>query len=134
MIGIDRIDHVVLTVRDIQTACDFYARVLGMRVVTFDGGRRTALHFGRHKINLHLAGREFEPKAATPVLGSADLCFITATPIDEVIGHLRACRVAIICGPVPKDGATGPLISVYFRDPDGNLIEVSNNITAEHTG
>lgn len=124
-IVIDRIDHIVLTVRDIQATCEFYARVLGMRAVRFGDGR-TALHFGRHKINLHLAGAEFEPKAATPVPGSADLCFIAETPLDAVIAHLRACRVEIIEGPVPKEGATGRLTSVYFRDPDGNLVEVSN--------
>ena len=128
MISIDRIDHVVLTVRDLTAACDFYSRVLGMRVVSFEGGQRTALHFGRHKINLHLAGHEFEPKAARPTPGSADLCFITATPIADVLAHLRACRVDIIHGPVAKEGATGPLTSVYFRDPDGNLIEVSDYI------
>ncbi len=124
-IVIDRIDHIVLTVRDIQATCEFYSRVLGMRAVRFGEGR-TALHFGRHKINLHLAGAEFEPKAATPVPGSADLCFIAETPLDAVIAHLRACRVEIIEGPVPKEGATGRLTSVYFRDPDENLVEVSN--------
>ncbi len=128
MISIDRIDHVVLTVRDLKATCDFYSRVLGMRVVSFEGGQRTALHFGRHKINLHLEGREFEPKAARPTPGSADLCFITTTPVADVLAHLRACRVEIIEGPVPKEGATGPLTSVYFRDPDGNLIEVSNYV------
>jgi len=126
MVTIDRIDHVVFTVRDVQAACDFYSCVLGMRVVTFDEGRRTALHFGRHKINLHLAGKEFEPKAARPTPGSADVCFIADTPIDAVVAHLRACNVEIIEGPVRKAGATGTLSSVYFRDPDGNLIEVSN--------
>ncbi len=124
-IVIDRIDHIVLTVRDIQATCEFYSRVLGMRAVRFGEGR-TALHFGRHKINLHLAGAEFEPKAATPVPGSADLCFIAETPLDAVIAHLRAYRVEIIEGPVPKEGATGRLTSVYFRDPDENLVEVSN--------
>ncbi len=124
-IVIDRIDHIVLTVRDIQATCEFFSRVLGMRIVTFDEGR-TALHFGRHKINLHLAGAEFEPKAATPVPGSADLCFIAETPLDAVIAHLRVCHVEIIEGPVPREGATGGLTSVYFRDPDGNLVEVSN--------
>ncbi len=128
MVTIDRIDHVVFTVRDIQAACDFYSRVLGMRVVTFDEGRRTALHFGRHKINLHLAGKEFEPKAARPTPGSADLCFIADTPIEAVIAHLCASNVEIVEGPVRKTGATGTLASVYFRDPDGNLIEVSKYI------
>ena len=122
---IDRIDHLVLTVFDLQRTSDFYSRVLGMKVVTFGEGR-TALSFGRQKLNLHLSGREFEPKALKPTPGSIDLCFITETPLEEVIAHLRSCDVAIIEGPVPKTGATGPMSSVYFRDPDGNLVEVSN--------
>ena len=121
---IDRIDHVVMTVRDIDATCDFYARVLGMRVVTFAGGRK-ALAFGRQKINLHLAGREFEPKAAHPTPGSVDLCLIASGSLDEVEAHLRDCGVAIVEGPVAKTGAIGPIRSVYFRDPDANLIEVS---------
>jgi catechol 2,3-dioxygenase-like lactoylglutathione lyase family enzyme len=123
-LNIDRIDHVVMTVRDIDATCDFYSRVLGMRVVTFAGGR-TALAFGRQKINLHLAGREFEPKAAHPSPGSLDLCLIATGTLDEVIAQLEACAVSIIEGPVAKTGATGPIRSVYFRDPDANLIEVS---------
>jgi catechol 2,3-dioxygenase-like lactoylglutathione lyase family enzyme len=122
--NIDRIDHVVMTVRDIDATCDFYTRVLGMRVVTFAGGRK-ALAFGRQKINLHLAGREFEPKAAHPTPGSVDLCLIATGALDDVVAHLAACGVSIIEGPVAKTGATGPLRSVYFRDPDANLIEVS---------
>jgi catechol 2,3-dioxygenase-like lactoylglutathione lyase family enzyme len=122
--NIDRIDHVVMTVRDIDATCDFYTRVLGMRVVTFAGGRK-ALAFGRQKINLHLAGREFEPKAAHPTPGSVDLCLIATGALDDVVAHLAACGVSIIEGPVAKAGATGPLRSVYFRDPDANLIEVS---------
>ena len=121
---IDRIDHVVMTVRDIDATCDFYTRVLGMRVVTFAAGRK-ALAFGRQKINLHLAGREFEPKAAHPTPGSVDLCLIATGTLDAVEAHLRACGVTIIEGPVAKTGATGPIRSVYFRDPDANLIEVS---------
>lgn len=121
---IDRIDHVVMTVRDIDATCDFYARVLGMRVVTFAGGRK-ALAFGRQKINLHLAGREFEPKAAHPTPGSVDLCLIANGALADVEAHLRGCGVAIVEGPVAKTGATGPIRSVYFRDPDANLIEVS---------
>ena len=123
-LSIDRIDHVVMTVRDIDATCDFYSRVLGMRIVTFAGGR-TALAFGRQKINLHLAGREFEPKAAHPSPGSLDLCLIATGTLDEVIAQLEACAVSIIEGPVAKTGATGPIRSVYFRDPDANLIEVS---------
>jgi len=122
---IDRFDHLVLTVRDVDATCSFYARVLGMQVVTF-GEARKALAFGRQKINLHQAGREFEPKAALPTPGSADLCLIAAVALDEVIAHLAACGVAIVDGPVMRTGATGSILSVYFRDPDGNLIEVSN--------
>jgi catechol 2,3-dioxygenase-like lactoylglutathione lyase family enzyme len=122
---IDRIDHVVLTVQSIDATCAFYARVLGMRPLTFAGNRK-ALAFGRQKFNLHEAGREFEPKAARPTPGSIDLCLITSTPLDDVVAHLRRCDVEIIEGPVAKTGATGPIRSVYFRDPDQNLIEVSN--------
>lgn len=122
---IDRLDHLVLTVRDIDVTCEFYSRVMGMEVVTFAGGRR-ALHFGAQKINLHEYGHEFEPKADQPTPGSVDLCFITETPVGEVVAHLNACAVPILEGPVPRTGATGPITSVYFRDPDQNLIEVSN--------
>ena len=125
-ITIDRIDHIVLTVRDVATTSDFYRRVLGMRVARFGEDGRTALHFGRTKINLHQAGREFEPKAAVPGPGSADFCLITETPVDIVAAHLRSCGVEILLGPVPKEGAAGALTSLYFRDPDGNLVEVSN--------
>lgn len=121
---IDRLDHLVLTVRDVDASCAFYARVLGMDVVTFAGGRK-ALSFGAQKINLHPAGREFEPKAQVPTPGSADLCLIAAVPLEDAIEHLAACGVAIIEGPVMRTGATGPIRSVYFRDPDLNLIEVS---------
>ena len=124
---IDRIDHVVLTVFDLQRTCDFYSRVLGMEVVTFGEGR-TALSFGRQKLNLHLFGREFEPKALKPTPGSVDLCFITETPIEEVIRHVESCGVKVQQGPVPKTGATGPLSSIYIRDPDGNLVEISNYV------
>lgn len=127
-VKIDRIDHIVLTVRDIDATCDFYSRVLGMTVVTFGAQKRRALAFGAQKINLHLAGHEFEPKADRPTAGSADFCLIASTPLTEVIAHLRACDVTIIEGPVPKTGATGPLLSVYFRDPDDNLVEVSNHL------
>lgn len=122
---IERIDHLVLTVRDIAISCDFYSRVLGMKVVTF-GGDRKALAFGAHKINLHQHGSEFEPKAAYPTPGSADLCLIASVPIPAVLHHLQACKVTIIEGPVQRTGATGPIQSVYFRDPDSNLIEVSS--------
>jgi catechol 2,3-dioxygenase-like lactoylglutathione lyase family enzyme len=122
--NVDRIDHVVMTVTDLDATCDFYTRVLGMRVVTFAGGRK-ALAFGRQKINLHVAGREFEPKADRPTPGSVDLCLITTVPLDAVQAHLAACNVPIVEGPVDKTGAMGPIRSVYFRDPDRNLIEVS---------
>lgn len=122
---IDRIDHVVLTVRDIASTCDFYTRVLGMRVETFGTGR-IALAFGRQKFNLHQAGHEFEPKAERPAPGTADFCLITETPIEQVIRHVRECGVPIELGPVPRTGATGPISSVYLRDPDRNLIEIAN--------
>src|SRR3954452_6539969 len=122
---IDRIDHFVLTVANIQTTCDFYSRVLGMSVVTFGQGRK-ALLFGRQKINLHEVGKEFEPKANVPTPGSADFCLITDTPINEVITRLEASGVPVAEGPVARTGATGAIWSVYLRDPDQNLIEVSN--------
>ncbi|MGZ5079627.1 MAG: VOC family protein [Usitatibacter sp.] len=124
-IRIDRIDHLVLTVFDIERTIDFYARVLGMQPVTFAEGRR-GLAFGRQKLNLHQAGREFEPKALKPGPGAIDLCLVSETPLEQVMAQLKADGVAIIEGPVPKTGALGPMMSVYFRDPDGNLIEVSN--------
>ena len=124
-ISIDRVDHIVITAFDLERTIDFYARVMGMEPITFAGGRR-GLAFGRQKINLHQAGREFEPKALKPVPGAIDLCLIASTPLEEVIAHLHARGVAIAEGPVEKTGATGPIRSVYFRDPDGNLIEVSN--------
>ena len=120
---IDRLDHLVLTVSDIEATCAFYTEVLGMREVSF-GENRKALAFGSQKINLHQAGREFEPKAARPTPGSADLCFITSTPLLEVIEHLRSRGIEITEGPVQRTGALGPITSIYFRDPDLNLIEV----------
>ncbi|CAN7649966.1 VOC family protein [Rhizobium leguminosarum] len=127
MICIDRLDHLVLTVADIATTCDFYSRILGMSAETFAEGRK-ALKFGRQKINLHQAGHEFDPKARHPTPGSGDLCFISVTPLADVIADLQAADVAIEEGPVERTGATGRLRSVYFRDPDGNLLEVSNLI------
>ena len=122
---IDRFDHMVFTVRDIERTCVFYSKVLGMEVITFGGGRR-ALRFGEQKINLHLAGAEFEPKADPPVPGSEDVCLITKTDLDEALAHVESCGVEIIEGPCEKSGAVGPIRSFYFRDPDGNLIEISN--------
>jgi catechol 2,3-dioxygenase-like lactoylglutathione lyase family enzyme len=124
-IRIDHLDHLVLTVADLAATEAFYQRVMGMTPVSFGEGRE-ALHFGNQKINLHQAGREFEPKAKRATPGSADLCFIVETPLDDVIAHLKDEGVVIIHGPVAKTGATGPLRSVYIRDPDGNLIEFSN--------
>ena len=122
---IDALDHLVLTCADVGATIDFYSRVLGMEAVSFSEGRK-ALRFGSSKINLHQQGKEFEPKAQHAIPGSADLCFITSVPIEDVTAHLHNCDVTIIYGPVQQAGATGPLRSVYFRDPDMNLIEVSN--------
>ncbi len=122
---IDRIDHFVLTVRDIGATCDFYERALGMEREVFGEGR-TALRFGRQKINLHPAGREYEPKAARPQAGGGDFCLVTRTPMEAVVAHLEDAGVEIELMPSPRTGATGPINSVYFRDPDGNLVEVSN--------
>jgi catechol 2,3-dioxygenase-like lactoylglutathione lyase family enzyme len=123
-VTIDRLDHLVLTVADVDATVGFYERVLGMEAVTFGAGRR-ALSFGRQKINLHQRGAEFEPKASHPTPGSADLCLITTAAPDDVLAHLAANGVEVEEGPVARTGATGPITSVYFRDPDGNLIEVS---------
>jgi catechol 2,3-dioxygenase-like lactoylglutathione lyase family enzyme len=122
---IERLDHLVLTVADLQTTCDFYAQVLGMEVVRF-GDRRYALQLGQQKINLHQAGQEFEPKAVRPTPGSADLCLITVTPLTEVMVHLQSCGVEIEQGIVQRTGAVGAIASLYIRDPDGNLLEISN--------
>ena len=121
---IDRIDHLVLTVADIEATVDFYTRVLCMRAETFDGGRR-ALVFGRQKINLHQVGREFTPRAARATAGSGDFCLITETPLADVQAELAAAGVAVEVGPVPKVGALGPMQSVYVRDPDDNLVEIA---------
>jgi catechol 2,3-dioxygenase-like lactoylglutathione lyase family enzyme len=122
---IDRLDHFVLTVADIDATCDFYARVLGMDVIVFGEGRK-ALSFGIQKINLHQHHYEFEPKARQPTPGSGDFCLITSVPLAEVIEHISQCGVVIEEGPVRRTGARGPIESVYFRDPDNNLVEVSN--------
>lgn len=125
---LDALDHLVLTVADLQATCGFYRDALGMTVETFraeGGAERLALRFGGQKINLHLRGREFEPKAARPTPGSADLCFLTASPLAEWQAHLAAQGVAVELGPVPRTGAAGPLTSLYLRDPDGNLVEIS---------
>ncbi len=118
------LDHLVLTVADIARTCDFYTRALGMTVVRFGEGR-VALQFGRQKINLHQADRTFDPKAAAPTPGSADLCFLLAGTLEAAITQLGALGVSIEAGPVVRTGAVGPIRSVYLRDPDGNLLELS---------
>ena len=125
---ITALDHLVLTVADPEAAAAFYERVLGMRIETFtpaDGSTRRALHFGPQKINLHAAAAPYRPHAADPRPGSADLCFLTATPLGDWADHLAAEGVDVIEGPVPRTGATGPILSLYIRDPDGNLIEIA---------
>jgi catechol 2,3-dioxygenase-like lactoylglutathione lyase family enzyme len=126
-VKIESLDHLVLTVASIERSVDFYTRVLGMGVVTFAGGRKS-LVFGKQKINLHQVGSEFLPCAGRPTAGSGDICFITDTPMDAVIAKLRSHAVAIEEGPVERTGAVAKLLSVYLRDPDGNLIEISNQI------
>ncbi len=121
---VDSLDHLVLTVRDIARSCAFYESALGMRREEFAPGR-WALNFGAQKINLHPAERPFEPRAEQPMPGSADLCFLTAVPAAETAAHLARLGIAVIEGPVPRIGAAGPLLSVYCRDPDGNLIEIA---------
>lgn len=121
---IKNIDHFVLTVASIEETCSFYEKTLGMKIEVFGEGRK-ALTFGNQKINLHEVGKEFEPKANRPTSGAGDFCLITETPLDEVMVHLKNCSVKIEGGPVPRTGAKGPITSVYFRDPDKNLIEVS---------
>jgi catechol 2,3-dioxygenase-like lactoylglutathione lyase family enzyme len=118
------LDHLVLTVADLEATLRFYRDGLGMRHERFGAGR-SALHFCDHKINLHVAGREFEPKALRPAPGSADLCFVTDRPLTEVMDRLAAIGHPAFLGPVERDGAVGPLASIYARDPDGNLIEIA---------
>lgn len=125
---VDMLDHLVLTVVDIDRTAAFYAKVLGMEVIDFDE-KRKALFFGKQKINLHQYGHEFEPKAQIPTPGSADLCFLTSVPLAEVARHLIAFGVDILEGPVFRTGANGKLLSLYFRDPDLNLVEVANLVT-----
>jgi catechol 2,3-dioxygenase-like lactoylglutathione lyase family enzyme len=123
MIVVDRFDHLVLTVASIEATCGFYSNILGMKVVRFEG--RTALMFGRQKINLHERGHEITPHAEKPTPGSADLCLILETPLAEVKEVLHAAGIAIEVGPVDRTGATGKIRSLYVRDPDGNLVELS---------
>ena len=121
---IERLDHLVLTVQDLQKTLAFYVDVLGMQAITFGQGRHS-LQYGQQKINLHIKGQEFEPKAQQVMCGSADLCFISSTPLEQVAQELVQAGVAIIEGPVQRTGAMGPINSLYVRDPDGNLIEIS---------
>jgi catechol 2,3-dioxygenase-like lactoylglutathione lyase family enzyme len=121
---IERIDHLVLTVRSLETTLRFYERVLGITRELLPG-RPAALKFGQQKINVHEVDRTFEPKAAHPVPGAGDFCLITQKPIEDVIAHLRSCDVAIELGPVARTGALGAMTSVYIRDPDENLVEIA---------
>lgn len=127
---IDHLDHLVLTVHNLEETCRFYSDVLGMKVVEFAGDRK-ALVFGRQKINLHEAGNDFKPHALFPKSGSADLCFLSSEPIDSIVDHITRKNVQIVEGPIERTGATGPIVSVYVRDPDGNLIEIAKPIDDE---
>ena len=122
-----KLDHFVLTVRNIERTISFYTKVLGMQKEVF-GQRRVSLKYGDQKINLHEHGNEIEPKANKPVPGSADLCFITETPLDKAISHVTGLGIEIELGPIERTGAKGPLLSFYVRDPDKNLIEVANEV------
>ena len=122
---ISHLDHLVLTVADIELTCQFYQSALNFEVIRF-GENRKALQFGTQKINLHQVGKEFEPKAYRPTTGSADLCFIAETPLDDVIQHFQKLNIDIVEGPIQRTGAMGKILSIYFRDPDQNLIEISN--------
>ncbi len=122
---IQRIDHIVLTVKDVNRSLQFYHEILGMKAITF-GEDRKALTFGNQKINLHEKGKEFEPKAQYPTCGSADICLITSIEIEEVKRQIEAKGIEVIAGIVPRNGALGAIRSIYFRDPDFNLVEVSN--------
>lgn len=124
--NIRSIDHFVLTVASIEETCAFYKRALGFGVEVFGPEHRTALTFGNQKINLHEVGKEFTPRARVATAGSGDFCLLAETPVDRIAAHLRAEGINVEEGPVPKTGATGPIMSIYFRDPDGNLIEISN--------
>ena len=124
---IKQLDHLVLTVNDIDATCRFYAEHLGMEVITF-GENRKALRFGQQKINLHQLGHEFEPRAARPTSGSADLCFLSDTRLEHIITELQQGGIEILQGPVLRTGTSGPINSIYLRDPDDNLIEISNAV------
>jgi len=125
---IDRLDHFVLTTAQPEEIIRFYTEVLGMTLETFRNGQRLALKFGRSKINIHVQGKTYEPKAHAPGTGTLDFCFIASVPLDEVIASLEKHKVTIIEGPCIKTGAMGEIRSVYFRDPDLNLVEVSEYV------
>jgi catechol 2,3-dioxygenase-like lactoylglutathione lyase family enzyme len=124
---INKLDHLVLTVNDIDMTITFYTDVLDMTVAHTAGGRKS-LRFGKQKINLHTAGQEISPHARHPLPGSADICFVTETSMQQVIEHLSSHKITILAGPAKKVGATGSLLSIYIQDPDGNLIEISNQL------
>ena len=128
--NVNRIDHLVLTVKDIELTCKFYSKVLGMEIVTFREGRK-ALVFGEQKLNLHEEGKGFEPKALKPTPGSIDLCFITTTSLEQAIKHFDSMGIKVVEGPVKRTGACGVINSVYIKDPDGNLLEISNYLDSK---
>ena len=130
MVTVASLDHLVLTVADVEVTVAFYERVLGMRRVVPVGLGPTGVAFGRQKLNVHQAGRELEPKAARPTPGSADICFLLDGSLDAAIQELGDLRIPIEDGPIERLGAQGPMNSIYFRDPDGNLLEVSELISA----
>ena len=124
---VKELDHFVLTANDIEDSIQFFTTVLGMELVSFEDGRNSLI-FGKQKINLHQAGKEILPHAKHPLPGSADLCFVTDTSMEQILEHLNTCGITILEGPVKRIGATGPLQSIYIQDPDGNLIEISNQL------
>ena len=126
-LGINGLDHFVLTVADSERTVRFYTGILGMEIETF-GGSRLAIRMGAQKINIHVAGREFEPYAATPQAGAGDFCLLTDRPVAELVPEIEARGGTVELGPVPRTGATGPLLSIYLRDPDGNLVEIANKV------
>jgi len=128
---VNTLDHLVLTVRDLDTCISFYVSVLGMSVCSFDasdGSTRYAMYFGSQKINIHQAGAEFRPHATHPMFGSADLCFLSDTPLEDWQEHLKLSGIEVLDGPVKRNGATGVITSLYIYDPDGNLIEIANQM------
>ena len=124
-VELDRLDHFALTVRDVEETCAFYEKVLGMARQNFEQGR-VALRFGRHRINVNPNPNDLDRKPAVPIPGSAEFCLVSTTPLAEIIAHLRSCGVDIEDGPAAVPGAEGQLLSVWFRDPDGNLVEIAN--------